>query len=110
GSGIDELKNKLVDLASRVEPKTASDVPRLPIDRAFSIKGFGTVVTGTLVAGELSVGEELEVMPAGARARVRNVQVHGHDTDRALAGQRTAINLQGLNLDQVQRGSLLAPA
>ena len=110
GSGIEELKKALADLADRVEPKETSAVPRLPVDRAFSIKGFGTVVTGTLIAGEIAVGDELEVLPAGVRARVRNVQVHGHDTGRALAGQRTAINLQGLNVDQVERGSLLAPA
>ncbi|HLF84500.1 MAG TPA: selenocysteine-specific translation elongation factor [Blastocatellia bacterium] len=110
GSGIEELKEALAVLAARVEPKTTSAVPRLPVDRAFSIKGFGTVVTGTLIAGEVAVGDELEVLPAGVRARVRNVQVHGHDTERALAGQRTAINLQGLNVDQVERGSLLAPA
>jgi selenocysteine-specific elongation factor len=110
GSGIEELNEALADLAARVEPKTTSAVPRLPVDRAFSIKGFGTVVTGTLIAGEIAVGDELEVLPAGVRARVRNVQVHGHDTERALAGQRTAINLQGVNVDQVERGSLLAPA
>ena len=110
GAGIEELKEVLADLAARVEPKTTLAVPRLPVDRAFSIKGFGTVVTGTLVAGEVAVGDELEVLPGGVKARVRNVQVHGHDTERALAGQRTAINLQGLNVDQVQRGSLLAPA
>jgi selenocysteine-specific elongation factor len=110
GSGIEELKEALVELAARVEPKTTSAVPRLPVDRAFSIKGFGTVVTGTLVAGEVAVGDEFEVLPAGVRARVRNVQVHGRDTQRAFAGQRTAINLQGLNVDQVERGSLLAPA
>jgi selenocysteine-specific elongation factor len=110
GSGIDALKQALTDLAARVQSKTTSAVPRLPVDRAFSIKGFGTVVTGTLIAGEITVGDELEVLPSGVRARVRNVQVHGHDTERALAGQRTAINLQGLNVDQVERGSLLAPA
>jgi selenocysteine-specific elongation factor len=110
GSGIEELKQALTNLAARVEPKTTSAVPRLPVDRAFSIKGFGTVVTGTLIAGEIAVGDELEVLPAGVRARVRNVQVHGHDTERALAGQRTAINLQGVNVDQVERGSLLASA
>jgi selenocysteine-specific elongation factor len=110
GVGIEELKEVLADLAARIEPKTTSAVPRLPVDRAFSIRGFGTVVTGTLIAGELAVGDELEVLPAGVRARVRNVQVHGHDTERALAGQRTAINLQGVNVDQVERGSLLAPA
>ena len=87
-----------------------SAVPRLPVDRAFSIKGFGTVVTGTLIAGELKSGDEIEVLPGGVRTRVRNLQVHGHDTERALAGQRTAINLQGLNVEQGERGSVLAPA
>jgi selenocysteine-specific elongation factor len=110
GGGIDELKTTLVDLATCVEPKATSAVPRLPIDRAFSIKGFGTVVTGTLIAGELSVGDEIEVLPAGVKTRVRNVQVHGHDTTTAQAGQRTAINLQGVNVEKVERGSLLAPA
>jgi selenocysteine-specific elongation factor len=110
GAGIEGLKKSLADLGARVEPKTTSAAPRLPVDRAFSIKGFGTVATGTLIAGEIAVGDELEVLPSGVRARVRNVQVHGHDTDRAFAGQRTAINLQGVNVDQVGRGSLLAPA
>jgi selenocysteine-specific elongation factor len=110
GSGIEALKIVLTDLAARVQPKTTSAIARLPVDRAFSIRGFGTVATGTLIAGALSVGDELEVLPAGVKARVRNVQVHGLDTDRALAGQRTAINLQGVNVEQVERGSLLAPA
>jgi selenocysteine-specific elongation factor len=110
GSGIEALKKVLTDLAATVQPKTTSAIARLPVDRAFSIRGFGTVATGTLIAGALSVGDELEVLPAGVKARVRNVQVHGLDTDRALAGQRTAINLQGVNVEQVERGSLLAPA
>jgi len=109
GEGISDLKQALAGLAAKIDPKTKAAVPRLPVDRAFSIKGFGTVVTGTLIAGEVGVGDELEIMPAGVKTRVRNVQVHGHDTDRALAGQRTAINLQGLDLEQVQRGSVLAP-
>jgi selenocysteine-specific elongation factor len=110
GAGIDELKQELAKLAATTQPKAISAVMRLPVDRAFSIKGFGTVVTGTLIAGQLKVGDELDVLPSGIRTRVRNLQVHGHDTDRALAGQRTAINLQGLNVDQVQRGVVLAPA
>lgn len=110
GAGIDELKETLTGLAARVEAKATAAIPRLPIDRAFSIKGFGTVVTGTLIAGELSVGDEVEVLPAGVRTRIRNVQVHGHDTKQAHAGQRTAINLQGVNVEKVERGSLLAPA
>ena len=110
GAGVEELKQALSDLGAGVEAKATAAVPRLPIDRAFSIKGFGTVVTGTLIAGELSVGDEVEVLPTGIKTRVRNVQVHGHDTNTALAGQRTAINLQGVNVDQAERGSLLAPS
>jgi selenocysteine-specific elongation factor len=110
GAGVEELKLILADLAAQVEPKTKTAVPRLPIDRAFSIRGFGTVVTGTLIAGEIAVGDELEIMPAGVKARVRNVQVHGQDLERALAGQRTAINLQGVDLDDAPRGSVLGPA
>jgi selenocysteine-specific elongation factor len=110
GEGINELKSALVELAAHIEPKAAQATARLPVDRAFSIKGFGTVVTGTLIAGELKPGDEVDILPAGTRARIRNVQVHGRDTDRALAGQRTAINLQGINIDQVERGSVLAPA
>jgi selenocysteine-specific elongation factor len=110
GEGIEELKAALVELAASVEPKATSAVPRLPVDRAFSIRGFGTVVTGTLITGELKVGEEVEVLPGGVRSRIRNLQVHGRDTEVALAGQRTAVNLQGLNIEQVPRGSMLAPA
>ena len=110
GEGIDELKAALVELAATVEAKVTSAVPRLPVDRAFSIRGFGTVVTGTLIAGELKVGDEVEVLPGGVRSRIRNLQVHGRDTESALAGQRTAVNLQGLNVEQVPRGSMLAPA
>jgi selenocysteine-specific elongation factor len=110
GGGIEELRAALVGLAAGIQPKAVSAVARLPVDRAFSIKGFGTVVTGTLIAGELKTGDEVEVLPAGGRTRVRNLQVHGHETDRAFAGQRTAINLQGVNVEQVERGSVLAPA
>ncbi|HKS40593.1 MAG TPA: selenocysteine-specific translation elongation factor [Blastocatellia bacterium] len=108
-AGIEELKQSLVKLAGNIQPKAVSAVARLPVDRAFSIKGFGTVVTGTLVAGSLKSGDEIEVLPAGVRTRIRNLQVHGRDTDHALAGQRTAINLQGVNIEQVERGSVLAP-
>jgi len=107
GAGIAELKATLAKLAEHLKPKAVSAIPRLPIDRAFSIKGFGTVVTGTLIAGKIAPGDELEVLPAGVKVRVRNVQVHGKDAEVAAAGQRTAINLQGVNVDQVPRGSVL---
>jgi selenocysteine-specific elongation factor len=110
GAGIEELKNLLLGLAARTMPKTILATPRLPVDRAFSIKGFGTVVTGTLIAGELKTGDEIEVLPNGARTRVRNLQTHGCDTEVARAGQRTAVNLQGIAIDQAARGSVLTLA
>ena len=73
---------------------------RLPVDRAFTMRGFGAVVTGTLVAGEIAAGEELELLPVGARVRVRGLQVHGRAVERATAGQRTAVNLG----DEIFRG------
>ena len=110
GAGIEELKAKLVDLASAINPKSIDAVPRLPVDRSFSVRGFGTVVTGTLIAGELHVGDEVDVLPSGPKTKIRNLQVHGHDTDVARAGQRTAVNLQGVNVEQAERGAVLAPA
>lgn len=107
GEGMEQIKSALAELASNVLPKPASSVMRLPIDRVFSIKGFGTVVTGTLITGALTVGDEVEVLPANLRTRVRNLQVHSHKTEEALAGQRTAVNLQGIGVDEVQRGSVL---
>ncbi len=111
GEGIEELKKTLVQLARKVESRDENAVARLPIDRAFTIKGFGTVVTGTLIAGQISVGDELELLPSDKRrARARSIQVHGHATQEAKAGERTAINMQGLELNEVQRGQVLAPA
>jgi selenocysteine-specific elongation factor len=107
GAGLDDLKQALLKLAATIPQKTTSATPRLPVDRAFSIKGFGTVVTGTLIAGELKNADEIEVLPNGARTRVRNLQTHGHDTDVAFAGQRTAVNLQGISIEQAARGSVL---
>lgn len=110
GSGLEELKTALVKLSGDIQPKTLSATPRLPVDRCFSIKGFGTVVTGTLIAGELRNGDEIEVLPIGSRTRIRNLQTHGHNTDQARAGQRTAVNLQGISKEQAERGSVLTLA
>ena len=111
GQGIDLLKQTLGRLAVRITPRDESAVARLPIDRVFTIKGFGSVVTGTLISGSIKVGDELELLPAdGKRARVRNLQVHGRSTQQALAGERTAVNLQGLDLTEISRGQVLAPA
>jgi selenocysteine-specific elongation factor len=111
GAGIDELKKTLAELAKKVSERDRAAVARLPIDRVFTIKGFGTVVTGTLVAGQIKTGDELEVYPSnGLRAKARGLQVHGKSTNEAFAGERTAINLQGIDLDEVARGQTLAPA
>ena len=111
GQGIDQLKQTLGRLAARVAARDELAVARLPIDRVFTIRGFGTVVTGTLVAGSIRVGDELELIPsAGRRSRVRNLQVHGQAMPQARAGERTAVNLQGVELEEIERGQVLAPA
>jgi selenocysteine-specific elongation factor len=117
GTGVDELKKTLNRLAAKAQERDENATARLPIDRAFTIKGFGTVVTGTLIAGRIRVGDELEILPplsssgssSGAR-RARGLQVHGKSTQEALAGERVAVNLQGIDLAEVERGQTLAPA
>jgi selenocysteine-specific elongation factor len=112
GAGLDQLKSALAKVASEVAAKDSAALTRLPIDRVFSMKGFGTVVTGTLVAGTIrkSDEEELELFPAGKRVRVRGVQVHGSPADSAVAGQRTALNLNlaGFSTENLARGMTLA--
>jgi selenocysteine-specific elongation factor len=108
GEGIDELKNALRDLGSLTPARSDDFIARLPIDRAFTIKGFGAVVTGTLIAGEINEGDELDLLPAATRVRVRGVQVHGAAIKQANAGQRTAINLGGVEAAAIERGMLLA--
>lgn len=109
GSGLDALKTTLLDLARASASKNVSGHFRLPIDRSFAMKGFGTVVTGTLVSGALKIGEEVEVYPAGRRVRVRGLHSSGHAIERAVAGQRTAVNLAGIEYGEVARGMVLAP-
>ncbi len=109
GVGLPELKQALTQAASEVPAKNAAALARLPIDRVFTMKGFGTVVTGTLVAGTIHKEDELEVFPGGKRVRVRGVQVHGAPAERAIAGQRTALNLAGVTVEELARGMMLAP-
>jgi selenocysteine-specific elongation factor len=107
GEGIDELKNALRESALQVDARSDDFIARLPIDRAFTMKGFGAVVTGTLIAGEIHEGDEMELLPAVTRVRVRGVQVHGAAVKQALAGQRTAINLGGIEATTLARGMVL---
>jgi selenocysteine-specific elongation factor len=109
GAGLDDLKKALVAVATHAPARDSAALARLPIDRVFTIKGFGTVVTGTLISGTIHKDEELEVFPTGRRVRVRGVQVHGSQTERAVAGQRTAVNLAGVATDDLARGMTLAP-
>lgn len=108
GAGIGELKQALARIASETSAKNAQALARLPIDRVFSMKGFGTVVTGTLVAGAIRNEDELEIFPSGQPVRVRGVQVHGESTSEAIAGQRTALNLAGMDKENLARGMMLA--
>ncbi|MEK7370296.1 MAG: selenocysteine-specific translation elongation factor [candidate division NC10 bacterium] len=109
GEGLTELRAALVTLGREVPPKATDQTARLPIDRVFTVKGFGTVVTGTLRAGRIAVDERVEVYPRGLSSRVRGLQVHGHAVAQAQAGQRTAVNLQGVDRAAIERGDVLAP-
>ncbi len=109
GSGLEDLKRELAKASAEVSAKDSAALFRLPIDRVFTMKGFGTVVTGTLIAGTVKKEEELEIFPSGRRVRVRGVQVHGKPADQAIAGQRTALNLAGVNVEDLARGMTLAP-
>jgi len=108
GEGIDELKSALREIGLQVPARSTEFITRLPIDRAFTMRGFGAVVTGTLIAGEISEGEELELLPSGTRVRVRGLQVHGTSTRRAMTAQRTAVNLGGIETAAIERGMVLA--
>jgi len=110
GAGIDQLKSQLVDLGKRVPPRSKDFTTRLPIDRAFSMKGFGAVVTGTLISGKITESDELELLPLKVNVRVRGLQVHNKSVHDAHAGQRTAVNLAGIDTAQIERGMVLAPA
>ncbi|GAB4557715.1 MAG: selenocysteine-specific translation elongation factor [Geothermobacteraceae bacterium] len=108
GEGIPELVRTIMAEVRQIDPKPADGPLRLPVDRHFSVAGFGTVITGTLLSGQVSIGDQVEVLPAGLRVRVREVQVHGKKVEQAVAGQRVALNLAGLDRDKVPRGSVIA--
>ncbi|MBI4876766.1 MAG: selenocysteine-specific translation elongation factor [Acidobacteria bacterium] len=110
GEGLGELRRELARVARAVREKDASRHFRLPVDRAFSVHGFGTVATGTLVSGAVELEQEIELHPAGKRLRVRGLEVHGEKVPRAVAGQRTALNLAGAEAADLPRGTTLAAA
>jgi selenocysteine-specific elongation factor len=107
GQGLDHFRDALVQAALRVRSRSAEGGTRLPIDRVFSVKGFGTVVTGTLVSGRVRTDETLQLVPGGRPVKVRSIQIHGLRSVEAVAGQRTAINLGGVDVADVHRGQSL---
>lgn len=110
GAGLPELRAALRRLAEAVPARGVDQLPRLPIDRVFTVKGFGTVVTGTLMAGRLAVDDRVQVFPKGVEAKIRGLQTHGHPVTEARAGQRTAVNLQGVERAAIDRGDVLGLA
>ena len=108
GEGIDELKTQLKKLALQIPERKNETIARLPIDRSFSVKGFGAVVTGTLATGEIAETNEMELLPIGKKVRVRGLQTHGKSVKAAHAGQRTAVNLGGIEHSEIERGMVLA--
>lgn len=107
GAGLDDLRLALAGIASGLDTTTTTGIARLPVDRTFTVKGFGTVVTGTLVSGVIAADMALDVQPAGHHVKVRGLQVHGDATDRAQSGQRVAVNVAGLDVNDLSRGDVL---
>ena len=110
GEGLSELRAALRALALQVPARAQDQLGRLPIDRVFTIRGFGTVVTGTLTSGAFAVDDRVEIYPKALQTKIRGVQTHGHPVREALAGQRTAINLQGLERAAIDRGNVVGHA
>jgi selenocysteine-specific elongation factor len=109
GAGLEDLKRTIIAVATEVSQRDSQALVRLPIDRVFTMKGFGTVVTGTLISGTIRLEDELEATPFGRRVRVRGMQVHGRAAEPAVAGQRTALNLAGVSTEDLARGMMLVP-
>ena len=105
--GLNSLVSNLESMLQKKSPRVDLGRPRLPIDRVFSMSGFGTVVTGTLLDGQLAVGDEVEVLPSGQKGRVRGLQTHKKKEEKAVPGSRTAVNVSGIETESVQRGQVL---
>ena len=110
GENLPGLVQELAKIANEVLPKSSNGILRLPIDRVFTMKGFGTVITGTLLSGTVSTEQEIEILPKGIKTKVRGIQSHNLAVQRSVAGQRTAVNLQGVEKDQLSRGDTIVSA
>jgi len=107
--GINEVIEIVDHLTAEVRDKDINGTPRLPVDRVFTMPGFGTIVTGTLIAGKFRIGDEVQIFPGNKTGRIRSIQVHGVDSEYAYGGQRVAINLAGIKKSEVERGNVIAP-
>ncbi|MDT8273365.1 MAG: selenocysteine-specific translation elongation factor, partial [Desulfomonilia bacterium] len=110
GEGLQELLSVITTLVDEAHERRLTGIPILPVDRVFSIKGFGTVVTGTLARGTFTEEQEVEVLPSGRKARIRNLQVHDQDVSQSYAGMRTAVNLVGVGVEEISRGEWVVPS
>ena len=110
GEGIDAFVSALDDLSGRIPERSSSNLFRLPVDRVFTMKGFGTVITGSLMSGRVKIGDNVMIYPSGIPSKVRGIQVHGESVDTAHSGMRTAINFQGLEKASIERGQVLSTA
>ena len=110
GLGIDDLRSLVEDAIGEIKERPDRGIFRLPVDRVFSVQGFGTVVTGTVISGSVKARDEIELLPAGKMVRVRGVQTHGQDVDEAFVGARAALNINGAEVDEITRGDILAQA
>ena len=109
GEGIEQVTELVDKYTAELDEKDYNDMPRLPVDRVFSISGFGTIVTGTLLSGQFKTGEEVQIYPGDKKARIRSLQVHDNDVEIAYGGQRVAVNLAGTKKEDLHRGSMIAP-
>lgn len=109
GEGIEKVKEEIDRIVGSIEEDRVDDIPRLPVDRSFTIAGFGTVVTGTLLSGSLKNGDEVQLYPTDKVSRIRSIQVHDSDVEMAERGQRVALNLAGVKKEEVPRGIMIAP-
>lgn len=108
GQGVDELRSAIIEMVSALDATGRTDLLRMPVDRVFTLKGFGTVITGTLISGACRQGEDVSILPQGKAACVRSIQVHGNQVGEGRNGQRCAMNLQGVEVEEIHRGDIIA--
>lgn len=106
--GLDKLAEEIDVLTSEIEDRDIENIPRLPIDRVFTLTGFGTIITGTLLQGNLKISDEVEIYPKGLKARIRSIQVHGENSETAIAGQRVAVNIVGVKKSEIEKGNIIS--